>query len=454
MQIPFAAQSYQSRSLPLSAQRLVNGYTQASEGKDQPPVFRTAGVAAFATLPYGIRNAIDMNGTLIVVSGPSVYSVSSTGAITLLGTVSPNGTVSMAHNGTQTVVVSGGLGYVVTGAVVQIADPDFRAPLSVVWVDGYFVFLAEDGTTFASDLNNPTSYDALAYDQTVGEPSGVLSLLVDHRDVFHFKEHSLEIWYNKGTIPMAFGRATDGFVERGCGAARSPAKLDNTVFWLADDLTVRTLRGNVPTRISTDVIEQDFTTYGVTSDAIGFTISHDGRFSYVLTFPTAGRTWEYSVATQLWNERASQGQTSWQVEGVIQAFGKTLAWAGTQLGRLDPLTYAEWGEPLVMRMTSKTIADGPNWVFHQRLEIDCEVGSGIATGQGSDPQLMLRYSDDGRNWSPEYWRPAGKAGKYRTRAVWNRLGRSRNRIYELSISDPVPFVFYGAYLNEEQSIAA
>jgi len=175
MQIPFAAQSYQSRSLPLSAQRLVNGYTQASEGKDQPPVFRTAGVAAFATLPYGIRNAIDMNGTLIVVSGPSVYSVSSTGAITLLGTVSPNGTVSMAHNGTQTVVVSGGLGYVVTGAVVQIADPDFRAPLSVVWVDGYFVFLAEDGTTFASDLNNPTSYDALAY-VAVGRSPGRVPL--------------------------------------------------------------------------------------------------------------------------------------------------------------------------------------------------------------------------------------------------------------------------------------
>ena len=451
MQIPFASQSYASRSLPLSAQRLVNGYAQASQGKAQTPVFRTPGIRDFATLPDDIRGAINMNGTLIVVAGSEVYTVADSGATTAIGSLTGSGPVSMAHNGIKTVVVSGGSGFVVQATVDQITDPDYRPASAVVWVDGYFVFLGD--VTFTSDLNDPASYDALAYDSTVGEPSRVLSILVDHRDVFHFKEKSTEAWYNKGTIPFAFGRATDGFIERGCAAARSPAKLDNTVFWLADDLTVRTLRDNVPTRISNDVIEQDFASYVTVADAFGMTFSIDGRFSYVLTFPTAGRTWEYSVATGLWNERSSAGG-AWQVAGTVTAFGKTLVWSGRRLGVVDPFTYAEWSDPLIVTVSSPTLSAGPDWTFHHRLEIDCETGQGLPTGQGSVPQVMLRYSDDGRNWSPEFWRTVGAMGKYRTRLVWTRLGRSRNRIYEVRFADPVPFVFYGAWLNEENSLAA
>jgi hypothetical protein len=91
------------------------------------------------------------------------------------------------------------------------------------------------------------------------------------------------------------------------------------------------------------------------------------------------------------------------------------------------------------------VSDKQNWLFWDRLQIDIQAGVGLASGQGSDPQIMLRYSDDGgQTWSHERWQSAGAQGKYRKRAIWKRLGRSRDRVFELVVTDPVKWVFLQA----------
>lgn len=457
MRVPFATGAYRSRSLPLSAQRLINAQVQRTpaELKSPAPVFRTPGIKARVTVGNGaIRGAILAGDDLIVVSGTMAYRVTDGSTVTALGDIPGADVVSLATNGVKTVCVADGAGYVIEdGGLAQITDADFRRPQQVVWVDGYFVFLGDDAV-FASDLGDPTSYDPLAYDYPSGSPGKVMAILVEKRDLLHFKPDAVEVWYNKGTTPYAFGRAPDGFISIGCAARRSPAALDNSVFWLASDLTVRVLRGATPERVSTEVIEQAISTYSRVDDAYGMAISHDGRFSYVLTFPAAGVTWEFNVATREWNERASDGLTYWRAKGAVAAWNKVLVWDENLVGELDPLTYTEWGDALRVTMTSTPLAAGTAQAFHDRLEIQCETGVGLLSGQGSNPQLMLRYSDDSRTWSPEFWRSIGAQGAYRKRVVWTRLGRSRGRVYELAYSDPTPFVFYSAFLNEDESLVA
>jgi len=86
-------------------------------------------------------------------------------------------------------------------------------------------------------------------------------------------------------------------------------------------------------------------------------------------------------------------------------------------------------------------------LFHS-LQIDMQTGVGLGNFPGSigeDPQAMLQWSDDGgHTWSNEYWVPIGKMGEYKTRARWRRLGRSRARIFRVTITDPVKVVFIGA----------
>jgi hypothetical protein len=80
-----------------------------------------------------------------------------------------------------------------------------------------------------------------------------------------------------------------------------------------------------------------------------------------------------------------------------------------------------------------------------RLQIEIQ---GVV--QGVDPQVMLRWSDDGgHTWSNEHWVSIGRIGEYYRRAIWRRLGMTlklRDRVYEVSGTDPVKISIMGAEL--------
>jgi hypothetical protein len=82
-----------------------------------------------------------------------------------------------------------------------------------------------------------------------------------------------------------------------------------------------------------------------------------------------------------------------------------------------------------------------------QLQIEFTPGVGLQTGQGTDPQCMLRWSDDGGfTWSTEQWTSIGKVGATKNRAIWYLLGSSevRDRVWEASFTDPVPRDIIGA----------
>jgi hypothetical protein len=68
-----------------------------------------------------------------------------------------------------------------------------------------------------------------------------------------------------------------------------------------------------------------------------------------------------------------------------------------------------------------------------------------------DPQVMLRWSDDGgHTWSNEHWRSMGKTGEWGRRVIWRRLGMTlklRDRVYEVSGTDPIKIAIMGAELK-------
>jgi hypothetical protein len=77
------------------------------------------------------------------------------------------------------------------------------------------------------------------------------------------------------------------------------------------------------------------------------------------------------------------------------------------------------------------------WVTIHRVELICQAGNGLSTGQGSDPQVMFRISrDGGQTYGQELTMATGKIGEYQRRCFLNILGRSRNTVFELSSSDP------------------
>jgi len=134
------------------------------------------------------------------------------------------------------------------------------------------------------------------------------------------------------------------------------------------------------------------------------------------------------------------------VNGGIQFNGKTIVGdrANGKLYALNMNTYTDGGETTTRVRRTQIISNEKSNVLHNRIEIKFEAGVGLLGGD--DPEATLKWSDDGGNtFSTGEAVSIGEYGERGVRAIWRSLGKSRNRIYELTISAPVKVIIIGAY---------
>jgi hypothetical protein len=311
-------------------------------------------------------------------------------------------------------------------------------------------------------LLDGTSIDPLEFASTEGSPDGLLAVVSNFREVWAFGTNSIEVWYDSGATDFPLQRIQGAFNELGCAAPYSIAKMDNGLFWLGRDRRgqgiVYRANGYQGQRISTHAVEWHIQQYTDMSDAIAYTYQQDGHSFYVLIFPTANTTWVYDAATQAWHERAGfvDGAFTRHRSNCQMAFNNKVVVGDFENGNIyafDLDVYADNGQIQKWLRTWRALPTGQNNLkrtAHHSLQIDLETGVGLNLGQGSDPMLMLRWSDDGgHTWSNEHWTPIGKIGAYYQRAFYRRLGMTlklRDRVYELSMTDPNKIAIMGAEL--------
>lgn len=438
--------SYSHRSHPASTARLKNCFIEAlpPDAKTPAVLLRAPGITGTSTVGNGpIQGMHAALGYLFVVSGGSLYRLDSNLSATLLGSVgsATQFSIDMESNTDSIVVVNTPNAYYWDGTTFgQITDADFttRGATDVEFVDNWLLFVEPNsGRFFGADLGTATDFDALNFATAEAAPDNLVGMKVDHRQVLLFGLKSVEIWENTGAAGFPFERAINGFVEIGCLNGRTIDKLDNSVFWLASDYTIRRLDGITPLRVSTHAIEQALTAVSI-SQGRAYTYAQEGHLFYVLTFPE--RTFVFDVTTGEWHDRNSYGYDYWSPKQHAQAFN--LEYVGSsidnKIGYLNMEDYDEWGGTQVMEWTYQPIYAEGHTAFHDRLEIIMETGVGLVTGQGSNPTVMLAYSKDGGiTWINLPTRSAGQIGQYRWRVVWRRLGSDKMRVYRASISDPV-----------------
>lgn len=442
--------SYALRSKPASGVRLVNCYAEALPPDADTPALltRAPGITAWSTIGNGpIVAKHAAMGYVFVVSGSELYRVDSNKVATLLGDIGTPGNVDIDSNGSAVVVVNEPNAYYWNGTTFgQITDTDFtsRGAADVEFVDNYLLFREPNsGRFFGADLGSETDFDALNFATAEGFPDDLVGMKVDHRQVILLGSETIEIWENTGIAGFSFERAINGLIEIGCLNGRTVAKQDNSIFWLADDYTVRRLDGATPIRVSQHAVEQSIVNASIGS-GVAYAYSQDGHLFYVLTFPEV--TWVLDATTKEWHERQSYGYDYWLAACHSQAFGLELVGDNTsnRIGYLNPEAYDEWGGVQRMSWTYQPIKVDSVCAFHDRIEMILETGVGLTTGQGSDPEMMLEYSDDGGiTWISMPNRKIGKIGKYETGVHWERLGQTRRpgkRVYRAAISDPIKVV--------------
>ncbi len=465
---PFINGSFNGRSPSFDAQKTLNFYVEKSESgtaRSKAMLVGTPGCNPWLTLEGGgIRGVIRYdNDNAIVVAGPNVYKVTTAKVATLLGTIqNTTATVSMASNGTVIMLVDGTtLGYFIdptAGTVTQITDPDFVGGVSVDYLDGYFAWDKPDTGQFQITELFGEAIDPLDFATAEAAPDNIVCLIVDHKELWLFGQNTTEPWRDTGDADFPIGPIQGTLLEVGCAAPRSLAKLDNSIFWLATDDrgfgTIQRANGYSPVRVSNDAVEFAISNYDTISDAVAYSYAQEGHSFYVISFPTAGATWCYDVKTDLWHERAYRNPDGTfdrhRSNCQMNFAGLTIVgdWELPQLYSLDLDYYSDNGAALVSLRRAPHITDGVSYTFHHSLQLTMQTGVGLNTGQGSDPEVMLRWSDDGGySWSNELRAKLGRIGERLTRVLFRRLGKSRDRVYEVSISDPVKRIITDAFLD-------
>ena len=505
MKTPILGSTYVTRSVNAADARMVNLFPEIVPEAGKEPAFlnRAPGLKLLSTVGTGpIRGlwAFSPNdGIGFVVSGNELYKINNSYVATLLGSVSGTGPVSMTDNGTQLFIACNGPSFIynaATNAFGQITDPDFPGAVTVTYLDGYFVFNEPDSQKlWVTQLLDGTSIDPLDFASTEGSPDGLLAVISNFREVWAFGTNSIEVWYDVGATDYPLQRIQGAFNELGCAAPYSVAKMDNGLFWLGRDRRgqgiVYRANGYTGVRISTHAVEWQIQQYADMSDAIGYTYQQDGHSFYVLVFPSANTTWVYDAATQAWHERAgfNNGEFTRHRSNCQMAFNNKIVVGDFQNGNIyafDLDDFSDNGSIQKWLRSWRALPTGQNNLkrtTQHMMQLDCESGVGLngyvipeviylqtendtflitesddyliaeqetVATQGADPQVMLRWSDDGgHTWSNEHWASMGKIGQYYKRVIWRRLGMTtklRDRVYEVSATDPVKIAIMGAEL--------
>ena len=340
----------------------------------------------------------------------------------------------------------------------EITDPDFttRGAGNVEFMENYLLFREPNSDRiFGAELGSATEFDALDFVNVDSNPDYVLGTITDQRSLIAFGKKTTEFYENTGISGFPFQRNINGTIQVGLAGENLYGRCFDVVYFIADDLTVRRMDGNQPVRISSHYIEQKLESNFTIAQGESFSYWEEGHFFIGFTFPEGSIV--FDAVTQEWHERESYELPHWRFRYMQKFANKMLAgdYYSNEIVELDNKVYNEAvsspksaNTVQVMEWTYQPIYAEGTRAFHDRLEVRFEAGVGLTTGQGSDPKIMMEYSDDGgRTWKQLPTRTLGKKGEYRDRAVWNNLGSSRQRVYRGSVSDPVK-VYIGATLVE------
>jgi hypothetical protein len=355
---------------------------------------------------------------------------------------------------------------------------DVTSATQALNIDNYVIFIKKfSNQYFVSDINS-FAVNPLSFGSAEGNPDYIIAEASLNRDLWLFGEKTIEISSNTGNANFPFERVQGGFIEVGILSQFSLSKIDGRLLWLgrSEDGQGIVYMANSPNfqRISTHAVEQAISRYANPELATSYAYQKNGHNFYVLNFAEA--TWVYDLSTGLWHERAynknglltrHRGDNYAFVAPLglhlIGDYEKGFVYSLTDSRVTDYNAYIDsngldqFNEITRLRRFPHVSGSLKN-IFFNSLQIDMQMGLGVDGIQSAsnatpeplavNPQAMLRWSSDGgHTWSSELYVSLGLTGQYKARAMFDRLGMSRDRVFEFKITDPCAVTLIDAEID-------
>lgn len=479
MQLPgFIDTSNFSQSRIANPEVTVNWYLEqlAPNSKNGQALYPTPGQRLFGTAPLtdvGTRALFAMNERVLAVIGSQLQDLLQNQTFVPRGAVgrddnpasiNMNGRTPLGLTGNEAFITSKNDGYVLNLATNLLTKVLTNQAFMGASLDTYFLALDPPSNRFR--ISNPgdgLTWDPTQFGQRQDQPDEWRAMVVNTPDLWLIGGKTGCVWFDTGDFPFPFAPRPGATFQYGIRAPFSLKVVGDSVFWLSENadgigLPVKA-NGYSPEPIGTPTVNtaiEEYQRNGGINDARAFSYQQAGHLFYVLSFKQG--TWAYDLTTDRWHQRGHWISTEnryvpWRPRAHAAAYGRNLvgddesgqiSWLDLTLG-----TEAD-GSSIRRRRVGASTFNENKPIEHRRVEFFLEMGLGATSGPGSDPMIMIRASDDGgKRWGNEHQLSVGKIGEFGKRAYLTRLGIPRDRVYELTVSDPIPYRLIDAFLNNE-----
>ena len=517
-EIPFCGEFYTDRSGNANAQECINFYPFKSptpQNKDRIILYPTPGFinlfdetipnifadevfngnSSYNMLGTEVRGDININDVIYAVVGNRFISFTTSPAPGSIGSPNPIGTlnsssgrVRMLTNTVDILIVDDMNGYVYNLGTKVFTQVDNSGSFptggvtNIAFQDDYYIAMVKGSRqVIVSGLLDGTSWPALATDTVTTFADDGVGVYSDQNQLYIFGRQVAEVQFDAGTIPYPFEKVSGVLIQAGCLAIDTVVKVGATTMWLANDVGespfVAMLLGYSVIPISNPALNEAMSRYSVISDAWAYTYREGDDQFYMLTFPSAGATWGYSLKGKMWHKRVytkgadlptcctyinnQRGSTSSLINHLVGDMDGNMWVMSQDWSQLGYNQFAQSGNgvfpkywPPVRTRVSPHFNQGGKNIFLNWIEIDYQAGVGVnnttAEDMSSDkfdmanPRATMFVSkDEGNTWINVGTRELGGAGKYRKRMIWRNLGWSWSWTFKLVISDPVATYIMG-----------
>ena len=464
---PFIGPSEPLEDRKSSSQRSINLYMSAIEGGGEDKQFVLKSAPGLETI-YELAEDIDgyckseADGTVFVAAGGKLYKsergdrdyillgligdagrremISAAGYVFIAGVPTTGNEDSYVYN-------------LQTEVLAKITHPDFPGCRTVTFLDGYFI-CSLAGTSdqfFISAIDDPMTWDALDFSSADSSGDAIVALTAFRGELVIFGSRGIEFWVNSGGEDFPFIRSQGANINIGIAGPEAFTLTDDALYWIGDGgngaYYVYEMQGHQPVRVSTKAVEDSiFVPDGANPQfATMWTYQTSGHeFVGVNSFPSSS-TWVFDVPLRKWHERCELDNGAYipcRIRYVYaNRFGFIHGMAGKKVYFLNDNSYSIDGDPLPRERTwPHLMRSNLEPVSYRSVELACTTGADAPAAN-----ITLEVSNDGGYvFGPPLLRSLGAVGRRMHRVRWMMLGASRDRVFRVRVTDPVPVTFHSA----------
>lgn len=466
--IPLASGAYEAPSPGLPSRLCENAYVERSR-----------------TLPDGAVQVVTRPGTLALpdwvtqargygqadgFAGGKVLAVVGSDLMTwdpialtvgqIPGSIAGTDRVRIRFTETECGVLGGGVFHISDGSTVAaVTDTSFADLLSDHGETG-FTDLESLGQRFVLTYGSRFCYTepldgnditALNYYTAEFSSDALVGVMRLARRLYFFGTRTIEPWEETGVSDDPFRVSLGQEIEVGCRARDTIRVLDGSLYWVDQNNQVRrTGNAVIPDIISGPDVSKAIYPWA-TGFLLAFAFQYEGHAFYGIRTPE--RCFLFDANYNEWCRWRSHEEDSWRYGFVVEAQGNLFVGDAAGLGfatmhadfKSDHMPDVDtMGDPITCYVSGYVLTDQRRRMA--ALRIEGTKGIGLATGQGSDPQIQMRRSLGGANiFSSWRSRSLGAQGKTATRVIFNQMGviDAPGTAIELQWTDPVGVIITG-----------